>query len=459
MLPDRFTDRIKKQEYIDADKLLSALKEPSPVSIRINPLKWNRIPLNSEPVPWCSTGFYLEERPSFTFDPLFHAGCYYPQEASGMFLEQLFSQGIISGKKIRILDLCAAPGGKTTHIASLAPTEALIVANDPIRLRAGLLADNMTKWGIPNTIVTQSDPAQFGRLENFFDVILIDAPCSGEGMFRDRTATEEWSEETAAHCSLRQKRILMDCWPALKRDGILIYCTCTFNPCENEENIRWLLKRHEVEILEMDISCFNGITAIDREGIAGYGFHPGKIRGEGFFISVMRKNENREAILTRNRSQKIIKASPDDLKIVGEWTFFDRESVMKSGNDLFSLHGNPDDYNLLSGFVRIIKSGTRICSVKNRSYRPSHELALSTCFNREAFPNVGLDLDQAISFLKREEIKTANAPSGWFVPTYTSVNLGFANNIGHRINNYFPVGWRIRMNLAGNKRYKITGWN
>ena len=289
MFPEEFKKRISAQEYIDAEALLRALREPSPVSIRINQSKWNRTPLDSEPVPWCHNGYYLKSRPSYTADPLFHSGCYYPQEASGMFLEQVVLQSADSLKNIRVLDLCGAPGGKSTLLSDIIGNDSLLVANEVIRSRAQILAETVTKWGSGNTLVTQSDPALFSGLPGFFDIILVDAPCSGEGMFRTDIAVSEWSTDNTAHCAERQKRILMDIWPALKENGVLIYSTCTFNPGENEENIRWLTGRNEAECIRLDLKSFEGITEIDFEGIFGYGFYPDKVRGEGYFIAVIRK--------------------------------------------------------------------------------------------------------------------------------------------------------------------------
>jgi 16S rRNA C967 or C1407 C5-methylase (RsmB/RsmF family) len=256
MFPEEFIKRISNQKYIDSESLLKALGEPSPVSIRVNSSKWGRIPAHSEQVPWSGSGYYLPGRPSYTLDPLFHSGCYYPQEASGMFLEQAVKQAASSLNNIRVLDLCGAPGGKSLLLSDLLGPDSFLVSNEVIRQRASVLAETVTKWGLGNTLVTQSDPAQFGNLPGFFDIILADAPCSGEGMFRTDIAISEWSEANTAHCAERQKRIIMDVWPALKENGILIYSTCTFNPGENEENIKWLTGRNEAECVRLDISGF-----------------------------------------------------------------------------------------------------------------------------------------------------------------------------------------------------------
>ncbi len=337
MFPEAFKNRIANQKYIDAESLLKALEEPSPVSIRINPAKWDKKPFNGEPVPWCENGYYLPSRPSYTLDPLFHSGCYYPQEASSMFLERAVKQAAGSPENIRVLDLCGAPGGKSTHLSDLIGPGSLLIANDVIRSRAVILSETITKWGAGNAIVTQNDPAVFGRLTGYFDIILVDAPCSGEGMFRTEVAVSEWSVENTAHCAERQKRILMDIWPSLKENGLLIYSTCTFNPCENEENIKWLTGKHEAENVKLDISDLKGVTEIDYQGIMGYGFHPGKISGEGFFISVLRKTAKESMVKAKSQIRPELKPGKIDYEVVERSTLFSKERLLRWGEELISV--------------------------------------------------------------------------------------------------------------------------
>ena len=252
-LPASFIDYTRtllgNEEY---EKLAAALQQEPPVSIRINKLRMKEEGLSSltdssahfsfNKVPWASDGYYLDERLTFTFDPLFHAGCYYVQEASSMFVEQVLRQYVES--PVVMLDLCAAPGGKSTHACSLLPEGSLLVANEVIRNRSQILAENLTKWGYPGVVVTNNDPSDFSRLGAFFDVILTDVPCSGEGMFRkDPGAVEEWSPENVEICWQRQRRIIADIWPCLKPGGILVYSTCTYNTKEDEENVQWILFR------------------------------------------------------------------------------------------------------------------------------------------------------------------------------------------------------------------------
>ncbi len=458
MFPEAFINRIKSQKYIDSESLLKALGEPSPVSIRVNHSKCGRIPANSEPVPWSSSGYYLGERPSYTLDPLFHSGCYYPQEASGMFLEQAVKQVVPSLGNIRVLDLCGAPGGKSLLLSDLLGPDSLLVSNEVIRQRASVLAETITKWGRGNTLVTQSDPAQFGKLPGFFDVILADAPCSGEGMFRTDIAVGEWSEANAAHCAERQKRIIMDVWPALKENGILIYSTCTFNPGENEENIRWLTGRNEAECVRLDIAGFKEITEIDYQGIYGYGFYPGKVKGEGFFISVIRKKEKTDEKPFRERLKAELKPTKTDIETAFRWSVFSPARLLRPGDDVFAIPCDQDVYLNLYNKLKVIKPGTRLFSVRNKDYLPSHELALSDCLKKDIFPVIETSLGDSLLYLQRNTFPLKNALKGWNILSYEGVNLGFINNLGPRFNNYFPVEWRIRMDIPGPGGINIIEW-
>ena len=458
MFPEEFIKRIRTQEYINADALLHALEEPSPVSIRLNPSKWNKKPENSEPVPWCETGYYLDKRPSYTLDPLFNSGCYYPQEASGMFLEQVYRQKISKHENIRILDLCAAPGGKSTHISSLIGKDGLLVSNEVIRSRASILTENLSKWGISNKVVTQSDPSAFRKLTGYFDVVIVDAPCSGEGMFRDEVARREWSENNSQHCSERQKRILMDIWPALKEDGILIYTTCTFNPDENEHNIKWLTGKQKAETENLNIQSFKDIKEIEYQGITGYGFYPDRIRGEGLFLSVIRKLERTGGEPGKSMKSKFQKAGMEDLKTAGRWTTFSEESFTRMGDEICKLPIPISEFGYLASNLRIVMPGTNIFSVRNKDYLPLHELALSDGLKKEAFPVIELDYENAIAYLRRENITPQDVPAGWFITAYSGIPLGFAKNIGSRMNNYYPVNRRIRMNKLSPGSAEIIKW-
>lgn len=458
MFPEAFRNRIANQKYIDSESLLKALEEPSPVSIRINPAKWDKKPLNGESVPWCENGYYLPARPSYTLDPLFHSGCFYPQEASSMFLEQAVMQAAGSLENIRVLDLCGAPGGKSTHLSDLIGNGSLLITNDVIRSRAVILSETITKWGAGNAIVTQNDPAVFGRLTGYFDIILVDAPCSGEGMFRTEVAISEWSVENTAHCAERQKRILMDIWPSLKENGLLIYSTCTFNPCENEENIKWLTGKHEAENVKLDISDLDGIAEIEYQGITGYGFHPGKVRGEGFFISVIRKTAKHTGVRTKSQIRPELKPGKIDYEVVERSTLFSKERLLRWGEELISVPCDIDEYTYLFQNLNVVMPGTKLFVVKKNDYLPAHDLALSKHIRNEAFEVAEVVLNEAIAYMRRDTFPLAGSSKGWTLLTFRGVNLGFVKNLGNRINNYFPVEWRIRMNSSEAGMDSLIKW-
>jgi 16S rRNA C967 or C1407 C5-methylase (RsmB/RsmF family)/NOL1/NOP2/fmu family ribosome biogenesis protein len=458
MFPQEFIKRIREQSYIDADSLLAALHEPSPVSVSINTGKWNLKPAFAEPVPWCETGYYLESRPSFTLDPLFHAGCYYPREASGMFLEQVFRQLVPDTENLRVLDLCGAPGGKSTQISDLIGPGSVLVSNEVIRHRASILAETLTKWGSPGVIVTQNDPAVFGRLKGYFDIIVIDAPCSGEGMFRDPVAVGEWTPANASHCAERQKRIIMDVWPALKENGLLVYSTCTFNPAENEENIKWLVENTGSKSLGMDISRFTGSREIEYNGITGYGFHPGKVKGEGFFISTIRKEGTGEVKPIRIQRKKEYLPGRHDIAIAQQWTMFPGNQLLKRGEELTGLACDAGEFLYLFSNLNVVKAGTKISVNKKNDYLPSHEIALSHMLRKGAFPEWDLSYNEAVGYLRRDPLPRTELSGGWILVTYRGVNLGFVKNIRSRINNYFPVEWRIRMNMPAPGEENTVKW-
>ncbi len=458
MIPLEFVNRIFTQKYIDAAALLEALNEPSPVSIRLNPSKCKKTPTDSEPVPWCENGYYLKSRPSFTLDPLFHSGCYYPSEASGMFLSEVIRQTVDTTGNLRILDLCAAPGGKSTLISEMLNEGSLLVANDAIRTRAAILSETITKWGSGNTLVTQNDPLSFGRLPGYFDMIVVDAPCSGEGMFRTEVARNEWTVGNTAHCQERQKRILADVWPALKENGILIYSTCTFNPEENEENLKWLAGNKKAESIRINISIFDGIAEIENGTVFGYGFYPDKVKGEGFFISAVRKTGSQESFSIKNQKRVNLRPDRKDYETVLKYTSLPEGRIFKWGDELFSVPCGMDEYLYMFDNLKILTAGQKLFVIKNKSYIPSHELALSSNLKKDVYPVSEILLSESLAFLRRDNFMLKNAPPGWNIVTYKGVNLGFVNNIGNRVNNYFPVEWRIRMNLPEAGKENIISW-
>ncbi|MDL2213488.1 RsmB/NOP family class I SAM-dependent RNA methyltransferase [Bacteroides sp. OttesenSCG-928-D19] len=412
---------------VEGKELLASLSEPALTSIRINPLKIT--PKELQPVPWCASGYYLPERLTFTFDPLFHAGAYYVQEASSMFLEQAVNQCV--KEPALALDLCAAPGGKSTHLRSLLPEGSLLVANEVIRNRSQILAENITKWGHPDVMVTNNDPADFGRAGVQFDFILADVPCSGEGMFRkDEGAINEWSPANVEICRQRQRRIIADIWPCLKPNGILVYSTCTFNTKENEENVGWIMNELGAQALKLEIPEDWGVTG----NLAGkdfdvYRFLPHKVKGEGFFMAVLQKKEDNAPsanVGVKEMLRKKMKKAPKD------------ELVLHS-----SYYCHQQD--IIVQKMRVLQSGVLLGEAKGKDIIPSQALAMADVAARDSYPRMDVTYEQAIAYLRRETIvPELAAPRGYILLTYKDIPLGFVKNIGNRANNLYPSEWRIR---------------
>lgn len=444
--PEAFAQRMQMQLQEEWQNFVSAHQLPSPTSIRINPKK-NSVK-EFEKIPWTNFGYYLEERPSFTFDPLFHAGAYYVQEASSMFLEQALKQSIDLYEPLWVLDLCAAPGGKSTHLLSLLKNQSLVVANETIRTRATILAENICKWGNINAIVTNNDPEDFQKLNGFFDVILVDAPCSGEGLFRkDPEAMIEWSEENATLCSSRQQRILNQAWGALKQNGILIYSTCTYNPGENEINLAQLIKGKKAESLKLNLPRESnwGVEEVLVENVFGYHFYPHKTKGEGFFASVLKKIEHEEEVSIRTKRsfdypyKKITERLSPWFKNQNEIEFISHDDLV-----LAVPKESIQEIEFLSKNLRVIQKGTAVATIKNDKFIPEHAFALSNEINAEHFPSMELTHEQAITYLRKDVLNLNSDKTGFTLMKYQNVPIGWVNHLGNRTNNLYPSNWRIR---------------
>lgn len=402
---------------------------------------------NLRPVPWALQGYYLESRPVFTADPSFHAGGYYVQEASSMFLEQVVKQYV--HEPVRALDLCAAPGGKSTHLHSLLPKDSMLVSNEPMPLRAQILAENIVKWGNPSSVVTKNMPSDFSYFKGFFDFILVDAPCSGEGMFRkEPKAVEQWSVANVEMCARRQKEILADIWPSLRSGGLLVYSTCTYNSEENEENVRWIAEELGAEVLTLEISSDWGVTgSLTDSGLPVYRFIPGATEGEGFFLAVLRKNGDSVSVQPRQpRIQQVsakVKAEVEQyLKNPELFNFVQNEDIVTA---------MPKEHTAamvaLQQKLCILHCGLPVATVKNNKLLPTHALAMSTSLRKEAFAVVELELEQALMYLHRETLTLTSQPMGYLLLAYKGLPIGFAKNVGNRANNLYPAEWRIRKNL------------
>ena len=443
-------------EAIGADfaaKALSALSEEASVSIRFNPAKMQgQDPAGlvdglSDPVAWSPYGFFLEKRPQFTLDPCFHSGQYYVQDSSAMFVGHAFRQALERfsslDRPVRVLDLCAAPGGKTTdRAASLRERlgdRFLLVANEVMKQRAGVLAENVARWGEPNVCVTSSDPAAFARLGGFFDIIVADVPCSGEGMFRkDEEALRQWSADNVALCEARQRRILADVWPALAEDGILVYSTCTFNRLENDGNAGWIADGLGAELVPISLSGCDGQGLIPTEN--GISLVPGMVRGEGQYCSMMKKTS--VAGETRLKSVKNIIHHPFIEKTLdGHFV-----AAMK-GELITALPENlVAEFQLLDSLHPLLR-GTAVGTQKGKDFVPHCDLALSLCLKKDAFVEVNLELKEALAFLHRDNLVLREAPKGLVLLTYHGLPMGFVKNLGNRCNSLLPQSRRIRMDI------------
>jgi 16S rRNA C967 or C1407 C5-methylase (RsmB/RsmF family)/NOL1/NOP2/fmu family ribosome biogenesis protein len=430
------------QSFIDAHQFNTAL-----TSIRTNPFKPSNLKTD-EQVPWCAQGFYLNERPSFTFDPLFHAGCYYVQEASSMFIDHILKT-IRPNKEepIKVLDLCAAPGGKSTLLNSALNSIDLLVANEIIKTRVPVLSDNLNRWGTSNTIVTNNDPKDFNSIHSFFDIILVDAPCSGSGMFRkDPAAMDEWSEGNVNLCHQRQERILADIYPALKEDGYLIYSTCSYSHQENEDILDWLCREFDLESIRIPIYKEWGIveTESPEQKAWGYRFYPGQVKGEGLFAACLRKKISSGGLSNyKNNGQQKLPATELDIikkyvnhsddfyyfKVNDDWLAIDRE--------------HKESLNILHRHLYIKKSGVRIGKLAGRDLIPDHELALSLLVNKDAVLATPLNKEQAIQYLRRDNMDISITDKGWSLMSYEGYALGWAKLLPNRINNYYPKEIRI----------------
>ncbi|MBL0742906.1 methyltransferase RsmF C-terminal domain-like protein [Chryseolinea lacunae] len=444
--PPAFEQRMREQLGAQWADFEAAHHQPSPVSIRLNPAKVSAPPAGASSIPWTSHGYYLHERPSFTLDPAFHAGAYYVQEASSMFLEQAFRQVVDPDKAIRVLDLCAAPGGKSTHLLSLLNNQSLLVSNEVIRARASILAENIQKWGHCNAVVTHNDPQDFQRLQGFFDVMVVDAPCSGEGLFRkDPDAMQEWSPDNVALCSKRQRRILSDVWPALKEGGVLLYSTCTYNADENEANLAWLQQEHGAEFIPLLLNESWGIQRVLHQNIPGYRFYPHNVKGEGFFMAAVRKTESTPLSRVKNKTsfmsppKKATEQLPAFVRNVEEKMFILRNDQIQ----FFPKH-LAGEIEFLTRSLYLLTAGTVMATLKHDKLVPEHPLALSLELERDNFSQLNLELPEALQYLRKEGIHVEGARKGFALMLHNTLPLGWMNVLDNRSNNLYPSDWRIR---------------
>jgi 16S rRNA C967 or C1407 C5-methylase (RsmB/RsmF family)/NOL1/NOP2/fmu family ribosome biogenesis protein len=496
-LPIAFQNALKAQLGDEYPELERALSQNTPVSIRFNAKKeatqiQNLLPTQTS-VAWYQQSAYLSKRPIFTLDPAFHAGAYYVQEASSMFIGEALRQSIDTHNSLSIIDLCAAPGGKTTLLADTVSDTSLVLANEVIKNRFDILKENIQKWGYPNVHALRYDTEVLKNgLENLFDVVLTDAPCSGEGLFRkDPNAIKEWSPENVNTCAARQKRILANAVHLLKNGGVLLYSTCTYNDFENMDNVLWLIETFGLESLRLELQKDWGIVEKrktisvknprnesenatlknanndfenhpfknDRKEsqVFGYQFYPHRVQGEGFFVSVFRKPMKENS----DKPSKISKKNNFDFKNLAKLPLKQIDIV----KNYFDAPNDFDFYQKTTGQILcfpkaqqlLLKQisnilpahsfGLEIGIFKGNDFIPTHEFALSTVISKK-LPHIDLNRDQALHFLKKESPTLDEIPKqGWYLARYEGLNLGWMKVLNHRINNYLPKDFKIRMSI------------
>lgn len=442
-LPKEFVAYTERLMGLERYRRFEEAMSGSSVSfVRPNPYKLHDGVIEGEhDVKWYDAAVSFGLRPPFTFDPLFHAGLYYVQESSSMFLAHVLRQ--LVHEPVSMLDMCAAPGGKSTLSRSVLPEGSLLFCNEPNRNRARVLLENTNKWGHPDVVVTSNYPRDIRRSGLHFDVVLCDVPCSGEGMFRkDPDSIEEWSTSHVEECWRLQREIVSDAWEVLKPGGYLVYSTCTYNVSENEENVRWMTEQFNAEPVAVTTGQDWNIQPSLLDGFKApvYRFIPGFTGGEGLFMAVLHKQGNTSCQKKAPKRKQVGRATFD-------WLCTDRSYVRKQVADeiwaipetLFEL------YDIAQRSLTVLSAGVNIGTQKGKNLIPSQALALSICLEKKAFPRVALDYQQAIRFLRRDAVVLPqDTPKGYVLVCYRQQPIGFVKNLGDRANNLYPSEWRVR---------------
>ncbi|HMY84446.1 MAG: hypothetical protein KDC31_09020 [Saprospiraceae bacterium] len=442
-LPEEFIIRMREHLQEDYHRFANALNDVPPVSIRLNQGRHFTIPERSTPCPWEPNAYYLKERPSFTYDPNFHSGAYYVQEASSMIIGKILDMLDKSSWHL-IIDLCAAPGGKTTHILDKCPESVFVLANESVKTRLGSLKHNLIKWGRSNCAVISHPVENIAATGLKADLVLVDAPCSGEGLFRkDKESVKHWSEKNLGICQRRQEDILHHIPGMVKEAGYLIYSTCTFNPKENIEQLNKLVKSGYFKSLPINLNPEWGIEEILGKGSIGYQCYPHRVKGEGFFFSLLQRTEkvfiqsnNKKFHQTRNLKKigkEALNNIPDGLKQFADQLIIDED---------FTIHLLPLELQALQKTIQV-KPLFELGTLKGKDFIPSHPLTMLEAFGG-LYPRLELTQPQAIQFLKKEELQLDSSPEkSWYIVTFNANPLGLIKVLEGRINNYYPGNYRI----------------
>ncbi len=428
MLPQAFLNRMKSQLGAEFPEYLASLERPRAVALRFNPLKGEipPLPFVQKNVPWEPMGYYYDPTTRPGLHPFHEAGVYYLQEASAMSAVAMLDPQ--PGE--RICDLCAAPGGKTTQIAGRMMGQGFLLCNEYSPKRAKILSRNIERMGVANALVTNENTERLAqRLPEFFDRVLIDAPCSGEGMFRkEEAAVADWSQETVEMCARRQAEILHNGSKMVRPGGRLVYSTCTFAPEENEWTIDAFLQSHPEFSLE-DVAA-PWFTAV---GIGQFRLLPHKLLGEGHFVTVMRKNGESQGEKPRITPEKLPK----------EWAAFAKELkiTLPEGKPVQfgqSLYWAPEEMPELKG-LKVERPGLELGIVKKDRFEPAHALAmwLKDCANAE---NIAVDDSRTDKYLHGDVIESAR--KGWCLVKIDGYSIGWGKGDGRVLKNHYPKGLR-----------------
>lgn len=455
-LPSGFSEMIKSVCGVYADTLLTALSDSEPsLAVRVNRLKGMEKPDGFIPVPWLSDrAFYLSDRPVFAADPAWHQGLYYVQDASSMVLTRIvesLSREYFGNIPLRYLDACAAPGGKTIAAIEGLPSGSVVLANEYDRRRASALVENVAKYGYPDVAISCCDAASLGKLGPVFDIVAVDAPCSGEGMMRkEPEAVRQWNVGLVESCAAMQRDILRGIWNALRPGGFLVYSTCTFNRVEDEDNVAFLIDELGAESIPLPLESIEGIVGdVTGRSIRCCRFLPGYVRGEGLFVSVVRKPEGSASQPKMNLSVVNAPLAADFVR--RHVADADRYKIITTGKDEYSVvpTENAAFFAYMHRNLHLLRCGAPVCTIKGRDTIPAWELAFSTALKRGSFPELALDRAAAMTYLHGESLAgfDSELPKGFVLCTYNGMPLGFVKNIGRRANNLYPDAMRLRMNV------------
>lgn len=436
-LPEGFLERLRKDFPQNHPQLFQAFEHPGAVSVNLHPKKFAAAtPGAIDAVLWNTQGLMLTQRPSFVYDPWFHGGAYYVQEAGSQLVGAVFSRLHLPAQPL-VLDLCAAPGGKSVHLANLLSGKGVLVSNEPIKSRVGVLRENLSKAGWDNHLVTQADPAVFRGVDSMFDVVLVDAPCSGEGMFRkSEEAREHWSHDLVRFCAARQQRLLEEIWPTVKPGGFLLYSTCTLNRAENEAQLESVLQQPDAQTVSLVFPKEWGLMEGNCDTACWYNW-PGNGGGEGFFLGVIQKQGQSEG--TQESTQKQGLKKKDNSR--PEW-ISDGANLVEREDGLYLISEMAESLSTQLKAVRLVHTGTRAGAFMGKKFKPDPELALSVHLN--SGNTAPLTLNEALAFLCGDGILPVTASEGWNAVSYEGLPLGWINHLGRRSNNLWPAPWRIR---------------